>query len=78
MGASSVAQLDETLKATDVTLEADDLTALDEATNPSLRIRTGSPHVWWTPRSTRLSACRSLCLRYAEPLKWKVQRLSAK
>jgi len=32
VGASSVAQLDENLKATDVKLDADDLTALDEAT----------------------------------------------
>ena len=35
VGASSVAQLDENLKATDVKLETDDLTALDEATKPA-------------------------------------------
>jgi aryl-alcohol dehydrogenase-like predicted oxidoreductase len=45
VGASSVAQLDENLKATDVKLEADDLSALDEATKPV----PPYPH-WFTPR----------------------------
>jgi aryl-alcohol dehydrogenase-like predicted oxidoreductase len=45
IGASSVAQLDENLKAADVKLDADELTQLDEATKPVLPY----PH-WFTPR----------------------------
>jgi diketogulonate reductase-like aldo/keto reductase len=41
VGASSVAQLDENLKATDVKLDADDLTALDEAT------KQAAPYPHW-------------------------------
>ena len=45
VGASSVAQLDENLKAADVKLEAEDLAALDEATKPV----PPYPH-WFTQR----------------------------
>jgi aryl-alcohol dehydrogenase-like predicted oxidoreductase len=45
VGASSVAQLDENLKAADVRLEAEDLSALDEATRPVAPY----PH-WFNPR----------------------------
>jgi aryl-alcohol dehydrogenase-like predicted oxidoreductase len=45
IGASSVAQLDENLKAADVKLDADELTQLDEATKPV----SPYPH-WFTPR----------------------------
>src|SRR5262245_26495746 len=44
-GASSVAQLDENLKAADVKLDADELTQLDEATKPV----SPYPH-WFNPR----------------------------
>ena len=45
VGASSVTQLDENLKASDVKLEADDLAALDQATKQAAPY----PH-WFTPR----------------------------
>ena len=55
-------QLDENLKATDVKLDADDLTALDEATKPTRSVSAlVQRHVSWTARSTKRSASRWRC-----------------
>jgi aryl-alcohol dehydrogenase-like predicted oxidoreductase len=62
VGASSAAQLDENLKATDVRLEAEDLTALDDATRPV----PPYPH-WFNPRVADSKVYEALGLPLAAP-----------
>ena len=62
VGASSVAQLDENLKATDVKLDADDLSALDEATKAG-----GSVSAWFTPRVVDTKVYEALGIPLAVP-----------
>ena len=62
VGASSVAQLDENLKATDVKLEADELAALDEATKPT----PPYPH-WFTSRVVDSKVYEALGIPLATP-----------
>lgn len=62
VGASSVAQLDENLKATEVKLDADDLTALDEPQSSVQRSRPGTVdrRPWTVDHSVRNATSGSI------------------
>ena len=62
IGASKPSQLDDNLKATDVTLDSDDLARLDAATLPS----PPYPH-WFTPRVADARAHAALGIKLATP-----------
>jgi aryl-alcohol dehydrogenase-like predicted oxidoreductase len=62
VGASKLSQLEDNLKATDVTLDADDLARLDAATTPTVPY----PH-WFTPRVADARAHAALGIKLATP-----------
>ena len=62
LGASKPSQLEDNLKATEVTLDSDDLARLDAATLPS----PPYPH-WFTPRVADAKAHAALGIKLATP-----------